>query len=233
MRKVLVAMVIGALASVPALGATLSELQTLFDQGKYREVAEEAQKLGNSEGLALASKAAAFYAIYQAQGDREKREWFKRAEELARKAIELDPKNPRAYMALGRALGRLALYANLFSQASLANQIRQAFEKAIELDPNYPEPKVGLALWHAELVAKKLGFLFGARADRVEPLMEEALKLQPDRIIFHVEYAQAMILLGKKDKARALLEKALSLPAKTAEDRYEQKRARKMLAELK
>ncbi|WP_460172566.1 hypothetical protein [Thermus sp. FJN-A] len=222
----------GVLASVPVLGATLPELEGLFEQGKYQEVAQEASKLGGSEALALASKAAAFYAIYQAQGDTEKREWFKRAEELARRAIQLDPKNPRAYMALGRALGRLAEYANLFSQAALANQIRQAFEKAIELDRSYPEPKVGLALWHAQLVAKKLGFVFGARADRVEPLMDEALSLQPNRIIFHVEYARAMVLLGKKDKAKALLEKALSLPVKTAEDKYEQEHARKLLGEL-
>jgi len=227
-------LVISALVPGIALGDPVDELEnTLLAQGKYKEVSQEAEKLGSPRALALASQGAVYYAVYQARSDEEKRSWFKRGEELARKAIQLDPNYSEAYMALGLALGRLAQYANLFSQASLANQVRQAFEKSIQLNPNYAEPKVGLALWHAELVAKKLGFLFGARADRVEPLMEEALKLQPDRIIFHVEYAYAMILLGKKEKAKALLEKALSLPARTAEDRYEQERAKKLLAEIR
>ncbi|GAA6744245.1 tetratricopeptide repeat protein [Thermus antranikianii] len=224
-------LVIGVLASMAMADA--GEVQSLIDAGKFKEAVEAGTKLGTSEGYSLASKAAAYFAIYLASTDDEKRDWFRQAESLARRAIELDPKNPQAYMALGRALGRLAEYANLFSQVSLGLQIRQAFEKAISLDPSYPEPKVGLALWHAELTAKGVGFLFGAQARRVEPLMEEALRLQPNRIIFHVEYARAMLALGRKDKAKTLLERALSLPVRTAEDRFEQERARALLREVR
>ncbi len=48
-----------------------------------------------------------------------------------------------------------------------------------------------------------------------------------------MEYARVLAAWGKKEEARKQLEVALSLPAKTAADRYDQERARQELAKLK
>ena len=47
-----------------------------------------------------------------------------------------------------------------------------------------------------------------------------------------MEYARVLAAWGKKAEARKQLEIALSLPAKTAADRYDQERARRELAQL-
>jgi hypothetical protein len=73
----------------------------------------------------------------------------------------------------------------------------------------------------------------GADRSRVEPLMKKAIELEPDGIIHRVEYARVLAAWGKKEEARKQLEVALSLPAQTAADRYDQERARRELAQLK
>jgi hypothetical protein len=94
---------------------------------------------------------------------------------------------------------------------------------------------VALALWHFELVQK--GWLVaatqGADGSRVEPLMKKAIELEPEVIIHRVEYARVLAAWGKKEEAKKQLEVALSLPARTAADRYDQERARKDLSQLK
>jgi len=51
-------------------------------------------------------------------------------------AVEYDDENAEYHWMLGNAYGRQALEANIFSQMSLAGDVKEQFERAVELDSN-------------------------------------------------------------------------------------------------
>lgn len=233
MRKAITLFLIGAL---PLAMAQAPSVAALVDAGRFQEAYEAGLRLGTPEALALAAKGASFYALYQAK-DEEKRAWFERAEKAASQAIAKAPDYPEGYFERARALGRLSQYKGILEALAegLAPRIRSDLERTLRLKPDHPGAMVALALWHFELVQK--GWLVattqGADRSRVEPLMKKAIELEPDGIIHRVEYARVLAAWGKKEEARKQLEVALSLPAQTAADRYDQERARRELAQLK
>ncbi|WP_353512962.1 hypothetical protein [Thermus sp. LT1-2-5] len=216
--------------------AQASQVAALVDAGRFQEAYEMGLKLGTPEALALAAKGASFYALYEAKTE-EKRAWFEKAEKAASQAIAKDPNYPEGYFERARALGRLSQYKGILEALSegLAPRIRNDLERTLKLKPDHAGAMVALALWHFELVQK--GWLVaatqGADGGKVEPLMKKAIELEPDGIIHRVEYARVLAAWNKKEEARKQLEIALSLPAKTAADRYDQERARQELARLK
>lgn len=224
-------------ASALALGlAQAPQVAALVDAGRFQEAYEAGLRLGTPEALALAAKGASFFALYQAKPE-EKRTWFERAEKAASQAIAKNPDYAEGYFERARALGRLSQFKGILEALAegLAPRIRSDLERTLKLDPNHAGAMVALALWHFELVQK--GWLVattqGADGARVEPLMKRAIELEPEGIIHRVEYAKVLAAWGKREEARKQLEVALSLPAKTAADRYDQERARQELAKLR
>jgi len=64
---------------------------------------------------------------------------YKKASESFEKAIPLAPQSSELYHWLGRAYGRRAEMATIFSAPSLASKTRQMFERAVQLDPKNSE----------------------------------------------------------------------------------------------
>jgi len=201
----------------------------LLKAGEFKAAYEAAVAEGD---WVLAARAASFYAMYQAEGKKEKNAWFSKAEAAAKRAIEEDPENPEAYFELARALGRLAQYRGILESISLASAVKENLDKALKLDPNYASAMVALALWHLELSQKGVGWLYGASSGRVIPLFKKAIELEPDRIIHRYEFARALLRLGKKQEAIEQLVIALSLPPQEARDEYVLEEAKKLLKEL-
>jgi tetratricopeptide (TPR) repeat protein len=63
----------------------------------------------------------------------------KRASEFFQRAVTASPNHSEYYHWLGRAYGRRAEMASMFSAMSQASKARQNLEKAVELDPNNSE----------------------------------------------------------------------------------------------
>jgi Flp pilus assembly protein TadD len=61
---------------------------------------------------------------------------YKKASESFEKAVSLAPAQSELYHWLGRAYGRRAETASIFSAPGLASKTRQMFERAVQLDPN-------------------------------------------------------------------------------------------------
>jgi len=220
-----------ALAFLTAVA--LASPAALVDEGRFQEAYQEALGLGTPEGYALAAKAASYFAGYKATADKDKEAWYTKAEQAAKKAIEADPNYPEGYFELARAQGRLAQFRGILASLNLASSVRDNLKKTLELDPNHDSAMVALAIWNLELAQKGVGWMYGASIKRVEPLFQKAIALNPTAIAHRLEYGSALIRLKKPDAARAQLEKALELPAKTWVDRADQEKARKLLAELR
>lgn len=205
----------------------------LIDAGEYKAAYQEALAANSAQGYALAAQAASYYAGFKATSDKEKEEWYGKAEAAAKKAIELDPDYPEGYFELARAQGRLAQFRGILASLGLASSVRDNLNKTLELKPDHDAAMVALALWNLELAQKGVGWMYGASTKNVVPLFEKAISINPNAIAHHLEYGNALIRLNKPEKARLELQKALELPAKTYADRMNQQKARELLEEIK
>ena len=116
----------------------------------------------------------------------------KQAESLLEKAIELDPKNAKAFFYLGK------LYA---SKKEYAKAI-QSYDKAIDLAPSSPDAFFNL------------GFIYYGRKDypKAEAMFLKVTELQPaylDEAYFNLAVVQN--LQGKKEESIGNLERALEV----------------------
>jgi tetratricopeptide (TPR) repeat protein len=203
-------------------------VQSLIDQGNYLQAYEEALGLADTENLALASRAATFYADYQAPSE-DKNKWYTKAEEAAQEALKLDNKNAVAYSYLAQAQGRLGQYRGILESLGLADAIKNNAEKALELDPDLNEAKITLAIWHSELTARGVGWLYGASESKALELMQSVSQQEADTILYQFEYANILQRLGKPDEARSYYQNVLDLSPQVSVDTYMLEQAKQAL----
>ena len=246
MRKIFLTVFALGLFSLSVRAQSIEELQAKYDQGAYAEVYEAAMQLGTAQGYALAANAATMYAFLELSPP-EDEEWFDKAKAAADQAVEADPNSAVTQQAWAEVNGRFAMKATASqgvsaalrnpSMVSMIRPLREHAEKAMELAPEWPDPYVTLGLWHLVVAESGVGFLYGANGDKGLELLDKGVQLGAEQsykrhITGLVEYGYGFYLTGDKEKARVQLDKALALPAKTAEDRLQQERAKTILAEL-
>lgn len=218
---------------------SLEEARTAYAEGRFTEAADLARVLDTSEGYALAANSLAIYGYYMAP-DSEKADLFRRATELARKAIRLDAANPEAHLQLAHAMGRHAQVIGILEALNegSAPQVRDAVQEALRLDPDMAAAHLSLAAWHAGAVSTAgflAGLLYGANEEDALAHFERALELAPHEKVVLLEYALGLLsldVIGNRGKARALLERAIRLPSKDAHDRIIHRKAVERLAAL-
>ena len=224
----------------PAGAQSIDAARTAYAEGRFADASRIAERLGGSEGYTLAARALIVHARHVA-GDEEKEALFERAVGLARKAVGSDPRNPNAHLQLARAIGRLAQSVGFFEAANrdFAGQIRESTETALRLDPELAPAHLSLGRWHAGIVGSAGSFVarltFGARERDALAAFERALQLAPGRKAVPLQYALGLLALDEdeyRDKARALLNRAIEIPAKDAYDRLLHKQAVVRLAAL-
>ncbi|AWT35516.1 hypothetical protein GCM10008956_08090 [Deinococcus arenae] len=231
MRKIALTL---SLALITAASAqSLQSAQALFDQGKWQEAAAAAADLNTSDGLALAAEATTAGAGLVADG--QKKALFEKAQAYAKQAIAKDKNNADAYFELARAQGRLAQFSGILQSLGLAGDMKKNLDMAVKLDPKMAGAYVALGLWHANLISK--GFIAtratGADKSQIVPNFEKALALEPTTAVHRIEYANALILQGRKAEAAAQLEKAISFNATTFWEKRDEETAKATLAKLK
>lgn len=208
--------------------SVLAQPQELISQGDFAAAYQEVVQQEEAQSQTFAAQAASFQAIYVETEPEERKRWLELASEAAERAIKLEPTYAQAYLELARAEGVLATYRGVLENLNTAPRLKELFLKTLELDPMHADALVALAQWHLELSERGVAWLYGADRQRVRPLFERALELAPEQINLRVEYATALKRLGDKAAALEQLERALSLPANTAVDSYEQARARQL-----
>ena len=218
---------------------SIEEARAVYTEGRFTEAADLAQVLDTSEGYAFAANSLTIYGYYIAP-DSEKEGLFRRAAELARKAIGSDAANPQAHLQLAHALGRRAQVIGILKafKEGYASRVRDAVREALRLDPDMAAAHVSLAAWHAGAVSKGgfvAGLLYGANEEDALAHFERALELAPQDKVVLLEYALGLLSLdtmGNRAKARDLLERAIRLPQIDAHDRIIHRKAVERLADL-
>ena len=218
---------------------SIEEARHAFFEGRFTEAANLAQGLDTSEGYALAADSLAIYGYYIAPGN-EKEGLFRRATELARKAIRLDAANPEAHLQFAHVMGRHGQVIGILEALNegYARQIRDAIQEALRLAPDMAAAHLSLAAWHAGAVSHGgiiASLLYGANEEDALAHFVRALELAPREKTVFLEYALGLLSLdaiGNREQARDLLDRAIQIPQKDAHDRIIHRKAVERLAAL-
>jgi TolB-like protein/Tfp pilus assembly protein PilF/predicted Ser/Thr protein kinase len=152
---------------------------------------EQALKLDPNYALALAGYSYAEGLIYR-NIDSDPAH-LEREEQLARRALSIDPELPEAHASLGIA------YGNKYDYLRAAEEFREALRS---------QPQNALA-W--DFLSWALGYQRPPDALEAEKAAREAIRLEPLRFVAHYHLGRALFLQGRYDEARAEFEKAKEL----------------------
>ncbi len=215
-----------------------------FDNQGALDYYQQAWKLDPQNYVIAWKLSRAYVDVGETLKDKEKRkEYFKKAEEFARKAVELNPSGAKGHLYLSIALGRVALDAGAKERIRLSKEIKAEVDKALELDPNDDIAWHVLGRWHRKLASLNWiernfanMFLGGvpkeASVEKAAECFQKAIELNPGHINHHLELAITYEKLGKKELAIKEYKKVLELPKKDADDDKYKKIAQEKLKKL-
>jgi tetratricopeptide (TPR) repeat protein len=217
-------------AALTFVYATTADGDRAVEAGDYQEAINQYQaavdqRADNVEALYKLAQAKVYLA--ETLTGPEAEALYTQAADHARAAIALAPQDPNPHMELARALGRLAQFKGVLQSLNLAAEVKSELEKALELSPNFAPALHALALWHLNVP-----WIAGGRSAQTRPLFEQSIAAEPEEIVHYSDYGEALIELGDTEAAKLQLEKALALPALTAQDTKNQDKAKTLLAQI-
>jgi len=171
-----------------------------------------------------------------------KKQYFKKSEKLAHKALQMKPDDAESNFVMAVAMGRMALISGPKDRVAASREIKKYAEKAARLDPQHSGAWHVLGRWNLEVAnlnfAERMAanLLFGgipeASNEKAVQYLQKAVSLRPDFILYRYDLARAYEKVGKEEKARDILVKALTLKPKTEDDPETLKKCQKMLDRL-
>src|SRR5687768_707923 len=192
----------------------------------------------NYEALWKAAREAIGLGEFE-RDEAQRAEFFRKGEEYAQKAVEVNPADAEGHFNLARALGRRALSMGTRDRIKYAGVVREHALKALELNPQHPGALHVMGVWNAEVmrlnafsraIAKNFlgGKVFGeANWDNAVRYMEQAVQVDPDRLTHHLDLGKIYADVGDKAKARASLERVLSGTAAEYNDQFYKQEAQR------
>lgn len=172
----------------------------------------------------------------------EKVTFGKKALEAAKRAVEADPRNANAQLALAISYGRLALLSDNKTKIEYSKLIHKHALVASELDPKNDLAWHVLGAWtHGIAELKGLtrsiatmiyGELPKATNEEAVEYFQKAIALNPERVGNYLELGHTYVSMGEKAKAKSAFEKGLSLPNQEKDDAEAKARARVTLKQL-
>lgn len=229
--------------SVPELIRKTDALDAKNRNAEALVVIQQADQLspGNAEILYRLAKQKA-QLMLDAKSSAERKQLGAEALDAAQRAVAADPKSAEAHLSLAIVYGRLAQDESARRKVELSRLIRDEAETAAKLDPKEDYAWHVLGRWNYEManfnaVLKALAqAIYGkfpdASNEKAVEYLEKAVALRPDRVVHQIELGRAYLAIGEKDKARAALEKGLSLPSVAKDDNETKERGRKALSQL-
>ncbi len=160
-----------------------------------------------------------------------------------RRAAAADPSDSDAQLSVAISLGKMLPLLGSKAQVEASPRIKAAADKALELDPRNDLAWHILGRWNRILadvggVKRALaGVIYGslpvgsnAEAARC---LEKAVAINPNRLIHYVELGRIYAQMGRKDDARGMLKKGLSMPSLEKDDPEAKSQARDVLKQLR
>jgi tetratricopeptide (TPR) repeat protein len=162
----------------------------------------------------------------------ERRHSLEEGIEAGQKASSLQPRRPEGHFWTAANMGALA-ESSLRAGLKYRKSIKDELETVLKIDPAFEQGSADRALgrWYY-----KVPRLFGGSIRLAEEHLRASLKYNPNNIASHFFLAEALLEDGRKDEARAELQKVLEAPFErdwAPEDRDFKEKARRLLERLK
>ena len=227
---------------------TLSELLQKADEysnsiqfAKARETIELAYRQEPSNYEVLWRMARIYIEYSETVPEKDQEKLCLQAREYADRAVQLNPSGMQGYLRRSAALGKLALFKGVFGASSLVKSSFEDAKKALSLNNDGQLPLASthyvLGRIHLKLSEKPklfrmpLGLGFGNIDDAIVHL-KKAAELRPGFIMFHLDYARALVAEDRLEEARGELRKIPSMKTQAYNDDNRREEARKLLKEI-
>jgi tetratricopeptide (TPR) repeat protein len=192
-------------ATPPPSGAVLAAWKdvTTFHEDlaridRARDLLEkEVARAPSLDALLLLAWVHLIWADYRAPDVDAKLASYERGRDVAKRAIDMAPRNPEAHLWYAANLGRWAITRGKLHAAFLLSTLRQEINTILEIDPNHVP---GLAL--AGSFYLETPGMFGGDVPRAEGYLRKALSLDPHFTRARVELARCLIAEGRYGEAR-------------------------------
>ncbi len=150
----------------------------------------------------------------------------------ARAAIAAAPSRPEGHFWLAANMGALAESFGLRQGIKYRGEIKRELEIVLQMDPAFLQGSADRALgrWY-----NRVPGLFGGSDKKSEEHLRKALTYNPNSTATLFFLAETLLDEGKKDEARATLQKIAAVPLDpnwAPEDRDFKQRAQRLLAQL-
>jgi tetratricopeptide (TPR) repeat protein len=207
---------LAAAAATPALTGPAAEAWTLLtnfheDRGRLDRARDllqaEVERTPTLEALVLLSWAHLAWADHRAPTIEAKLASYERGRDVARRAIELAPRNPEAHLWYAANLGRWAVTRGKLRAAFLVSTLRDEIDTILKIDPNHV-PGLSLA---GSFYFETPG-MFGGDVARAEGYLRKALALDPHFTRARVELARLLIHQARYAEAREELQRVVDEP---------------------
>lgn len=183
-----------------------------YRTGAYERAAEVSQSEGSAASFAFAAQAIIADAISRKDGYCTP--CLAKAEQLAERAISLDPHLIDGYLQSAVAVGFRGRSIGLSEARAegLAEQAKDRLDKAMAIDPTNVWARASLGAWNIEIVhhAGKIlaSLMYGASQSEGLSLYRAALNDAPAIAVLHFHYALSILSLDQ-DEFRAEAEREL------------------------
>jgi tetratricopeptide (TPR) repeat protein len=163
----------------------------------------------------------------------ERRKFLEDGVEAGRKAVALQPNRPEGHFWIAANMGTLAESFGMRQGVKYRRPIREELETVLKIDRGFMLGSADRALgrWYAEVPR-----LFGGSKKLAEQHLKESLKYNPDATISHYFLAELYLDDGRKDEARAELQKVIDAPLTkewAPEDQDFKEKARALLPKIR
>jgi tetratricopeptide (TPR) repeat protein len=147
---------------------------------------------------------------------------------FAQRAATLAPKNAEAQLSPAISYGKMLPFMGSKDQVDASPKIKEAVDRTLQLNPKSDTAWHILGRWNRVLAdispLKRLlaGALYGnlpvTTHEAAEKCLLKAIALNPNRVMHHIELGRIYAAMGRKDEARKVVEKGLSMPNKEKDD---------------
>lgn len=163
----------------------------------------------------------------------ERRRFLEQGIEAGRRAIALQAQSPDGYFWMAANMGALAESFGLRQGIKYRRPIKDALETALRLNPAFMQgsPDRALGRWYFRVPR-----LLGGSSKEAEAHLRAALRYNPQSTITHYFLAELFVDNGRKDEARAELQKVIDAPLDpewAPENRDYKQKAQRLLQTLR